>query len=332
MRSRIVLSLSLLAGFTPSLVSAPVPKTVPIDPGAVAAYTKLGGEYGLMKSTDRWLPASLDSKAPFFETAAFADGRSQFIDAEDHAVAGIPAFRFRKFPTGDLPPVNVPFGLDFSDSDCTDADLESLKDLKNLTRLSLIGTKASGEGLKDLGANKTLVSLTLGDGRHARGTFNGWQGFAPLKNIARLSFSRTTLTEDGWKELKEMPRLTTLNLHGSEVSDAELKDLKGLEQLETLVLHGTKVTDKGIAELKLIGILRALDLSGTKVTGAGISELGNLTALDLNGTPVTDARVREMKGLKRLKTLGLGGCDVTDAVVDDLKRFPALSVLDLEYS
>ena len=47
---------------------------------------------------------------------------------------------------------------------------------------------------------------------------------------------------------------------------------------------------------------------------------------------MTDARVREMKGLKRLKTLGLGGCDVTDAVVDDLKRFPALSVLDLEYS
>lgn len=333
MRLRTLAPLVLLTYTLAPVFAAPVPKPATINPEVVAAFKMLGGEYGSMKSTDRWLPPRADPKAPFHETATFSDGRSQFVDAEDRSAPGIPAFRFRKIPTGDLPAVNVPFGLDLHDSGCTDADVEVLGDLKNLARLNLLGTEVTENALKHLGANPTLHSLTLGEGRHARGRFAGWQGFTSLKHVTRLSLSRTNLTGDGWRELKEMPELDTLNFHGSEVTDTELSQLEGVKHLATLGLGSTQVTDKGVEKLKGFANLSSLDLSSVKkATGAGIEGLANLVTLDLLGTRVTDARIREWKGLKKLATLSLGSTGVTDALVGDFADFKALTLLDLEYS
>src|SRR5258708_4870904 len=76
-----------------------------IDAATVAAYEKLGAEYGGWVKEDA-----------FF---SFKPGRKR---AED----GLPGFRiYGPLPiTGTLPEVAVPFGLDLGRKDCTDANLK----------------------------------------------------------------------------------------------------------------------------------------------------------------------------------------------------------------
>ena len=77
-----------------------------LDPETLAAYQKLGGVY------NEW-------------------GKEKVL----------PGFIFRSFPKTRLPEAAVPFVLDLSHSDVTDAGLKELAGLSNLTELYLQDTK-----------------------------------------------------------------------------------------------------------------------------------------------------------------------------------------------
>src|SRR5580765_529639 len=76
-----------------------------IDAATVAAYEKIGAEYG------GWVKSE---QGPVFQP-----GRAK-------AESGLPGFRFRTFPKETMPPVTVPFGLDLSGSNVTDTNLKEL--------------------------------------------------------------------------------------------------------------------------------------------------------------------------------------------------------------
>jgi hypothetical protein len=87
-----------------------------LDHETMAAYQKLGGVYG------EW-------------------GKEG---------AAMPGFTFRTFPKAKLPQVTVPFVLDLSHSDVTDAGLKDLAGLNNLAELHLEDTKVTPAGLSEL--------------------------------------------------------------------------------------------------------------------------------------------------------------------------------------
>lgn len=120
------------------------------------------------------------------------------------------------------PIVSVNFGV----AKIKDADLESLKGLDSLTKLTLNNNKeltdAALEKLKQLGLTK-LTKLYLVD---------------------------TKLTDAGLAHLKEMKDLQVLSLVGTPITDAGLEHLKEVKGLKELYLFGTQVTDEGVKKLK----------------------------------------------------------------------------------
>ena len=90
-----------------------------IDAETVAAYEKLGAVYG------GWVK--------LYSYTYFKVG-------SEHAQKGLPGFQFPTFPSSKLPEVAVPFGLDLSNSNVTDAGL------KELAGLRTTGQNPSGPG------------------------------------------------------------------------------------------------------------------------------------------------------------------------------------------
>ncbi len=112
-----------------------------IDAETVAAYEKLGADYG------GWVKQ---------ESLQFQTGR-------DAAERGLPGFRFYSNPITKLPQVAVPFGLALKNSGSIvdDAGLKELAGLKNLTALDLHTTEVTDAGLKELAGLTTLTMLNL---------------------------------------------------------------------------------------------------------------------------------------------------------------------------
>ncbi len=197
-----------------------------------------------------------------------------------------------------------------NDSEVTDAGLNELKELKNLTELSLFNTNVTDAGLKELKDLKNLVRLDLGSTSIIGIEVNG----APLKH--------SRVTGAGLTELKDLKKLSELSLFNTKVTDAGLKEIKELKNLTELNLGATYVTDVGMKDLKELRSLTTLDLSYTKVTDAGLKdlkELRNLTTLDLSYTQVTGAELKELGTLKLLRTLNLCNTKVTGVAIAELK-------------
>jgi len=257
------------------LQAAPLPEWAAtsrqIDPETIAAYEKLGAEYG-------------GFDAPVFSPGLDDIGIVEFTRGKEAAAKLLPGFRFRSLPDGALPalpPVAVPFGIDLSSSKITDVDLKELKDLQNLTTLNLYGTDVTDGCLGELKGLKNLTTLQL---YGTAVTDTGLKELKDFKNITILSLPKST-TRAGLNELKDIKSLTALSYNFARMEDEDLKQLKELKKLTTLDLHGTCVTNAGLRELK---------------------DLKNLTTLCLWYTEVTDAGLRELKGLKKMTKLYLG--------------------------
>ncbi len=240
---------------------------------------------------------------------------------------GIPVFQFRTYPKDRLPGVAVPFGLDLTNSEITDAGLKELASQKNLTLLSLNGCrKVTDAGMKELAPAIALTSLHLGTTQVSDA---GLKELAPLTNLYSLYLNETRVTDAGIKNLAPLTKLATLYLQDTPVTDAGLKELASLKNLRALMLHRNKVSDAGIKEL--IGLsLTDLCLWDTPITDSGLKELvqlKTLTTLDLCQTRITDAGIKELATLTKLTRLNVRDTAVTEAGVVDLRKaFPSANI------
>ena len=152
-----------------------------ITPETIAAYEKLGAEYG------------------GFNVNRF--GVIVFTTGQQAATHGLPAFRFGDVKHGKLikfPAVPIPFGLDLGHPKVTDAQIKQLKNLTNLAMIDLFGAKITDEGLSEIKDLKGLTYLNLGD---TQVTDRGLKELKNLTSITHLDL-RGVVTDDGLKHLR----------------------------------------------------------------------------------------------------------------------------------
>lgn len=218
----------------------------------------------------------------------------------------------------DLMPAGVPFGLFVDDNRrVTDADLDDLAQLKNLTSLNLRGALVGGNAVGT--EDKALTK------------------FAGLKGLGALHLSGPQITEAGVKQLAGLKNLSALTLSGTGVKDAWLKDLSGLTNLTFLnVSFSREVTDEGLAHLRALKKLEILSLAYSSVSDEGLkqlAELKGLTTIDLTSTRVGDAGLKHLAGLKKLSIVIINpvtpgdGPQVTDAGLKHLGELKKLTRL-----
>lgn len=147
---------------------------------------------------------------------------------------------------------------------CSDAAMESLVHLRQVRRLSLIGTQVSDAGLEHL---------------------------SDVPQLEELSISGTQATDAGLIYLTGLTQLQELSLMDTPVTDTVLENLTGLTQLRKLSFVGGEVTDIGLGHVSKLTTLRRLWVTGAQVTRAGLEHLKALTRLEqlsLTDVPVSD--------------------------------------------
>jgi hypothetical protein len=255
-----------------------------IDAATVAAYEKLGAVYGGWEKNET--------------------GTIWFQPGREHAEKGLPGFRFAIFPQARLPEVAIPFGLDLSRSDVTDAGLKELAGLRNLARLMLVRTPVTDAGLKEL---------------------------RRLNNLTALNLSQTKVTDAGVKELASLKNLATLDVTFTPVTARGLRDLGSNGTLAVTLSNYTLVTDAKLRVLRELDLLHVL--TDAKGKDGADPKCGNeVIALSLAKSPVTDDGLQELAGLKNLATLDLNGTKVTDRGLTELASFNNLTMLDLRHT
>ena len=246
-------------------------------------------------------------------------------------------------------------GLGFP-SDVTDEGLKELKNMPNLTSLSLeSGELITDEGLKHLMDNAALTSLNL-DGCHditdeglkllghmskltslnltdSKVTDAGLKGLGHMSALTSLGLSFCgEITDAGLEELGQLSNLTLLRFTGCDgITDAGLKCLAHLSCLTSLTCCGS-ITDEGIKELGHMSALTSLELGGPGITNEGLKDLGHmssaLTSLYLGfSKEITDEGLKELGYIPNLTCLGLFFCHNIKG--SGLKHLPGLTSLDL---
>ena len=201
---------------------------------------------------------------------------------------------------------------DFTGTEVSDADLQHLKSLKELTELLLGKTAISNSGLQHL---------------------------VELPKLETLNLSETGVTNAGLKHLSGMTSLKELWLvDQKEITDAGLEHLKGLTGLESLFLSGVPITGSGLVHLKGLSRLEMLFLDGTptvvsKVHMEPLKELENLRHLSLyrlRPQLLADDDLKHLAGLRTVRSLNLNfNKAITDAGLVHLMGMTQLTYLDL---
>ena len=259
-----------------------------IDAGTIAVYEKLGAEYGgWISKNDR----------PDLSSASFVS-RSDIAE-HDYPAPILPGFRFRTFPKASLPRVAVPFGLDLSSSNATNADIEEMDAPDNLVVLNL-SSKITGAGLKGLAGFDKLAVLRLGA---AQVTGDGIKHLAGVKGLVSLEiYNPSPLNESAFKALGELKNLRVLRLNGDRVQPEWIKSLAGLKKLNTLDLGRGSERAKVLDALSEIGLLHALPNAAGKNgdrPNSADEVVSFRESLDLRPTDL--ARLRTFKNLSSLR-------------------------------
>lgn len=151
---------------------------------------------------------------------------------------------------------------------------------------------------------------------------------AKLKQLRRLQFGFTPVTDKNLSELQALSNLEFLDLNHTLVTNAGLDAVAKLTTLQELELEDIKVTDDGIAKLESLKRLTRLKLSSiSNISSKSISHLAklpNLTTLYLRNCRFTDSSIDEFLKLKSLQFLQVDGNQITQQGIDRLGKHPTL--------
>jgi Leucine-rich repeat (LRR) protein len=294
------------------------------------------------------LPAA-EIEVHSYDAAAIAAARAKFV-AENTPEAEAILERLKKRGASIEADRESPeIVLNLEGGDFSDADLVELKQLLNLSNLTLKDLPITDEGIMHLQTLPRLRALNLSGTRVTDKTL----GFLTnQKFLDVLVLSGTSITNDGMQLLGKITSLKLLWLDDTAVTDEGLIHLKSLS-LERLEVP--QITDRGLQHiahlteltrldlpnvsddgLKNLQDLKALDILilGSKVTNAGLKHLAplrdNLNVLSLSGTKITDDGLASLKDFSRLEYLFLNDTEITDNGLEQLKSFANLRRVDLQ--
>ena len=214
--------------------------------------------------------------------------------------------------------------LDATMCTVTEADLQAIGELRDLTSLELGGTEIDDRGMRGIQTLSKLRKLSLGKTRITP------QSLEVIKCFKRLRLLTLPFIPDAnflIEVLEACPSLISievsivgsdsniqiqsqnaLRLHNIELTTDQLDRLLGLHlqrASETSIVAGQKLNDQHCASLANISNITELDLSGSNVTDVGIAHLAKLPELDtlnISDTSVTGVGLRSLQP-KQLRML-----------------------------
>jgi len=222
-------------------------------------------------------------------------------------------------------------GVDLFECSTTDADIERLSTLTDLTTLVLWGAEITNDGVKHVNKLNKLINLTL---VNTEMDDDGLRQLTDLPHLAKLNLQRTTnMTNDGMKHVvATFPNLQYLHILYNNITDEGVAHLKGLSKLKLLDLRGCVVSDDGLAEIKDLPNLKSLKLRSKAISDAGmehVKQMTKLTALGLEDSSIGDPGLVQLKDLP-LEDFNIFRCyAVTDAGLANLEGFTKLKILSV---
>ena len=326
-------------------------KPAVIDAAIIAAYKKLGGDYGTFYFDKR------------IGSVEFTSGKTP-TDPDD-----LPGFHFAVLPRENLPDAGVPFVIDWSACGSKNADFLKLVDLKNLACFQFDTRNITQVGMSVFENFKKLKWLVTGNDFMYADTIKQFRGLTILSHTVRLKEELSeiaTLPELRWLGLsgdpiddqgleplgklrslselhlsdcpitgvglKGFPSLNRLDFDCPTIDDDGLKTIGALTGLTSFHLRSKAVTDRGLGELKHLVALTDLDLSHSALTDAGTGvfrHLARLEVLDLSLTQITEKGLADLKACKGLRTLKICGVKADDGGIANLLQLPNLKSLDV---
>ncbi len=212
---------------------------------------------------------------------------------------------------GKLPALRYLFLQDYS---VRDHEVRVLGRLTHLVELHLDVSDVSDSGLEHLRDLKQLTKLSLrSSGRESAIADAGLAHLNGLRKLDYLDVGGTQVTGTGLAYLSGAP-LKQIELDGTPFNDAGLRTLQILPKLESLTLSETQVTDAGLPLLRALPKLAELSLNNTNVTGSGLEGLKTLETLCLTHTRITDEQMAYIARMPKLRSLDLTSAQVTDAI------------------
>lgn len=197
--------------------------------------------------------------------------------------------------------------------DFTNADLETVAELKSLTHLDLSGTQVTGLGMKHLASLNNLAYLDL---RGTRVPASSLKPLLGLKNLTELCLDSQMVVDDDLENVAVLKSLTRLTIRSnSTLRHRDLDKMPGNTEF--------RITGVGLKRLTTLPKLKALDvvviLSDEEVKV--LTEFKGLESLSVSLTgAVSDAGLKSLAGAKNINRLSLWSKTVTAEGVAELKK------------
>lgn len=189
----------------------------------------------------------------------------------------------------------------------TDADVDRIVAAKDVQKLDLSLSLISDAGMEKLKALENVTDLNLFAVEHitdvAVAYIRGW------KKLERLNLRGTDITDTSLQYLAGVTTLKSLDISDTQVTNNGMEYIASLRNLEELLVGGNKVTGAGLRVLKTLPNLKRLSLRGAQKRNSGTWAV-TLTDLDLE----------MLATLKPLRFVDLSRMKLSAAAVENFRR------------
>ena len=201
-------------------------------------------------------------------------------------------------------------GLNLTSDKLTDACMEYVGRMTDLTKLAINAGTISDEGLVHLARLDKLTELSISS---PRVTDAGLAHLKDLPLLARVTLLGVNVSDAGLRHLQDYPALVDLNVSGSRrrVSDEGMRYLAADPRLANLTIASDQVTDEGLRSLSASPSIARLSLQGEGFSDEGLRALAGLNSLrdlTVTGNRIGPEGVRYLKAAGDLESLGLYRC------------------------
>ncbi|MBL8213197.1 MAG: hypothetical protein JNK87_20940 [Bryobacterales bacterium] len=225
--------------------------------------------------------------------------------------------------------------LNLSLTRITDQGMQELKNLQNITNLSLRWAEfVTDEGISALKGWKKLKTLDVHGTKASDTTLDHIAGITTLET---LDVGSVMLTDVGLERLAALPNLKAITVGGNEIGDAGLQAFRQMPGIQYLDLSGRQGTDSNVWAISMsdVGLEALLTLTQLKELRFGCTSIGvgieGQRFATVSMMSVNPRWLEKMKGFKNLQRLQLQGCDrVDDEGAQILATFPNLEQVDLK--
>lgn len=218
--------------------------------------------------------------------------------------------------------------LSLSGTKVTDAGMRHISGLKNLESLSLSFTDISENGLAYLAGMDKLKNLNFQKlGEDGLGDVAA-EALAKVPNLERVT-GKWNLTDIGIAHLAKLKKLESLVLENN-VTDRNLDHIVLMTSLKRLGFYRCPITDKGIGKLVALKRLERLEIGNLAANLKGIQQLENLRHLNIyfekSGQPIHWDSIGDMTQLESLNLSSVEFGQPASASLSKLKNLKHLSV------